>query len=299
MSTEQTYDILVVDDDPNSIEIIEEFLSEEPYQITSLNNGKDAIALLQKHPKKFYCVILDRVMPELDGIEVVKKIKRVELLKEIPVIMQTGKDADHEVLEGYEAGAHYYMIKPINRNLLKGITKAALKDCLIHRELRGKAEKTEEIFTNLEHGKYYFKTLDDVNTLSVLVARVTPNPGLAAIGLYELMINAVEHGNLAITYEEKTSLETNQQLLDEINRKMSLPEFQEKNASIEIKQSKKNIEFIITDEGNGFDWENLKDFQAHHAFENHGRGISMAAAISFDSIKYKGKGNEVSAIIKL
>jgi len=59
------------------------------------------------------------------------------------------------------------------------------------------------------------------------------------------------------------------------------------------------IEFIIQDQGDGFDWQNYLDISPERAFDSHGRGIAMACMYSFDKVEYHGNGNMVSAIVSL
>ncbi len=79
---------------------------------------------------------------------------------------------------------------------------------------------------------------------------------------------------------------------------MLLPENQAKRVIVEYECLDDEVRFLITDEGKGFDWKLYMEVDPNRVFDTHGRGIAMAAKISFDSIQYKNCGNEVLAIIK-
>ncbi len=112
-------------------------------------------------------------------------------------------------------------------------------------------------------------------------------------GLNELLINAVEHGNLGITYNEKTKLVLGGTWMQEVERRLEAPEYKDKNARLSFKAAKDAIAVIIKDEGGGFDWSRYVELSPDRATDPHGRGIAASRLMSFDSIEYLGTGNEV------
>ena len=118
---------------------------------------------------------------------------------------------------------------------------------------------------------------------------------IAHLGRQE--INAVEHGNLALSYEEKSALKWDGDWEAEIRRRLALPQFAERYATIHVKQAKHGVVFTITDQGNGFDWEKYLSFDPSRAFDPNGRGIAMAKLTSFSEIEYQGNGNVVVATV--
>jgi anti-sigma regulatory factor (Ser/Thr protein kinase) len=117
-----------------------------------------------------------------------------------------------------------------------------------------------------------------------------------AIGLIELFLNAVEHGNLGIGYKEKSVLNLNGTWDVEIERRMALPENASKVVEVEFQRVQKEIRFRIRDQGQGFDWESYLQFSPERAFDSHGRGIALARNLSFSRLEYQGSGNEVIAV---
>ncbi len=132
-----------------------------------------------------------------------------------------------------------------------------------------------------------------------LVAHACPEPNRVAIGLTDLLFNAVEHGNLHISYAEKTELQETEEWETEIARRLSLPDFAHKQATITFHRSAERIEFTIIDQGSGFVWEQYLEMSPDLAFASHGRGIAMARALSFDTMEYRGVGNEIVCTINL
>ncbi len=133
--------------------------------------------------------------------------------------------------------------------------------------------------------------------LSHCLAQSCPEPERVIQGLQELMINAVEHGNLGISYAEKGELMLSGAWLDEIQRRLSLPEFNRRFVMVHFQRLPDKIVFTVQDQGDGFDWQDFMDFSPERVFDLHGRGIAMARLTSFDRLEYQGNGNTVSAVV--
>lgn len=113
--------ILVVDDNPDSITILQSILTTRGYGVVTAETGADALRLVQAEPRPDL-VLLDVMMPEMNGIEVLQKIKETHATSKIPVILVTAKTHDEDVLSGYQYGADYYITKPFTaKQLLYGI----------------------------------------------------------------------------------------------------------------------------------------------------------------------------------
>ena len=291
--------VLVVDDDKTNLEIIIENLEGSGYIPFTAANGEIAWSMLEKEPEKYQAVLLDRMMPEMDGMEVLKRIRANKNMSMIPVIMQTAKATNDEVLEGLQAGAYYYLTKPFSKNQMIAIVKTAVIDNNKMRSLKEDVIKVLGTFSLMLKGRYFFRTLEEADILATNVVKVCPNPEKAVVGLSELLINAVEHGNLGLTYEDKSRLNESNQWLSEIKKRLTLPGYKEKKAILEVERSEDKILFTIMDEGNGFDWDKYMEISPERAFDTHGRGIAMSKAMSFNQIQYIGNGNTVKAEVHL
>ncbi|MEI5908654.1 response regulator transcription factor [Bacillus spongiae] len=111
--------VLIVDDDQDIVMLISESLKFENYKTTYAHNGKEALEILQN--KKIDIVILDIMMPHMDGIEVCKKIREVS---NIPILLLSAKDRDIDKIIGLEIGADDYITKPFNVNELVARVRA-------------------------------------------------------------------------------------------------------------------------------------------------------------------------------
>ena len=229
----------------------------------------------------------------MSGLEVLAKMKAHPDLKAIPVILQTSAKAPHEVLEGIQAGAYYYLPKPYQKKLLVGIVHAAIQDFQRYQTLQEEVRKSARTLNFLRSGIFQFRRVTEALELAPLLANSCPDPERVVFGLGELLVNAVEHGNLNISYEEKSRLAADDQLEPEIDRRLALPEYANKRVEVILVRREECLEFTITDQGQGFDWHPYVALNEQRAFDNHGRGIAMAKMMSFDTLEYRGNGNQV------
>jgi len=287
--------ILVVDDEPMNLEIIAEHLDESGYQMQFAANGAEAWALLDQDPARFDLVLLDRMMPVMSGMELLAKLNGDKRFRHLPVIMQTAAAAKDQVAEGLRQGAYYYLTKPFERVVLLAIVEAALEQSRI----RVGFLKERLDYATLTSAEFRFRTLDEANRLAGFLARLTPQPDQTILGLCELMINAVEHGNLGITYAEKSAFNEAGTWRSEVERRLTLAQYNGRYATARFQRFDDRMEFEISDEGTGFDWEEYLDMSPDRAYDSHGRGIAMARIVSFADVQYAGRGNVVTATVKL
>ena len=117
--------ILLVDDEPDIIEIIRYNLSSEGYKIVTAENGKQALKVAKS--EKPQLIILDVMMPEMDGIETCAELRKEPDLKETVITFLTARGEDYSQMAGFDAGADDYITKPIKPKVLTSKVKALLR----------------------------------------------------------------------------------------------------------------------------------------------------------------------------
>lgn len=103
--------VLIVDDDPDVLEILNYNLKQEGYKVIRAENGVEAVKKAKK--KKPQLIILDVMMPEMDGIEACEKIREIKSLDNAVIAFLTARGEDYSHVAGYDAGADDYITKPI------------------------------------------------------------------------------------------------------------------------------------------------------------------------------------------
>lgn len=289
--------VLVVEDEPVNLDLLVENLQFEGYSVQGVSSGEDAWRLISEDPEGFDVILLDRVMPDMDGIEVLRRIKGRSAPIQASVIMQTALSSDEDIVEGLKAGAYYYLTKPFTAQALLAIVDAAARDRQGYRKLQLDAQQAARTLESLTRAEFQFHTPEQAWDIATLVAKATPHPERTVGGLSELMLNAVEHGNLGITYAEKGQLLQEGAWREEIARRLALPENAGKQATLCFFRKEHEIQFTIRDQGLGFDWREYLDLKPERAFHLHGRGIAMSKRVWFDRLDYPGCGNEAVAVI--
>jgi CheY-like chemotaxis protein/anti-sigma regulatory factor (Ser/Thr protein kinase) len=290
--------ILVVDDEPVNLNIVGEYLDGLGFVLDLESSPERAWERLRQPDCDYTLAILDRMMPRLDGMELLRRIKDTPRLRSMPVIMQTAAVAPDQIAEGIAAGAFYYLTKPYAGEALVGVVRSALESVAMAEMLRDVTAREAQCARMLRRAEMICVDLSDVQTCTAMIAAMCPDPSAVAIGIQELLVNAVEHGNLGITYDEKKELRLADGWEDEIARRAALPENRGKVVVVKLAREPGSIELVIADEGHGFDWRNYLELDHRRAFDPNGRGIAMARMLSFASVEYNERGNQVRASIR-
>ncbi len=135
------YKILIVDDIPKNIQILGNILAREDYQIAYAQLGDEALAILEK--QMFDLILLDIMMPGMDGYQVCKKLKSDERTKDIPVIFLTAKADMESIVKGFESGGADYVTKPFSADELLARVKT-------HIQLNAQKKELKQLNENLE-----------------------------------------------------------------------------------------------------------------------------------------------------
>jgi CheY-like chemotaxis protein len=294
-STAPERGVLVVDDDPQIRDLIGSVFRKNGLPCALTGGPEEARAYLAKPEFDVALILLDWEMPGQSGLEFLSELKNNRQYKYIPVMMVTARSAAEDVQAGTRAGAFFYLTKPFDSRILKQLATSAM-DAFLAARLRD--QPNADIVRPLAvAGRYRFRRLYEARELAAWLALACPDPQGAQLGLFELMVNAIEHGNLGIDYEEKTRLLSEYRLEEEIERRLQLPENQEKFAEVEYKDLGDSFEFHIRDCGEGFDFLRFQSLTVETAYSHHGRGIVIARNLCFDDMQYIGRGNQVRGVI--
>ena len=112
--------VLIVDDDPTIRSLVQAILEGEGHTVVVAEDGEQCLKLIDQEPTKvgFDFIVLDVVMPGMNGLDVLTRLKLQPRTQLIPVLMLTGEDKAEDILAGYNVGADYYITKPFTRQQL-------------------------------------------------------------------------------------------------------------------------------------------------------------------------------------
>ncbi|MBF0192954.1 MAG: ATP-binding protein [Magnetococcales bacterium] len=186
-----------------------------------------------------------------------------------------------------------------NLNSLVPAMERWLANHAIQEEFQEKIKLFDDTLMLMQEALFKLQTLNDARKLADQLALICPEPEKRVFGLRELIVNAIEHGNLGITYADKTVLNEKNIWDKEVERRLALPENADKYVVVKIERTEDEIRFLIKDQGKGFDWKSIIDADPFGSYKSHGYGIAMAKSGSFDRLEYIGSGNEVLAVVLL
>ena len=139
--------ILIVEDNPASLDILQTRLTANDYKVITATDGEAGLAMAREAQPDL--ILLDIMMPKMDGIEVCRRIKADTSLPFMPIIMVTAKVDSKDVVAGLEAGANEYLTKPVDHTALVARVKSMLRIKDLHDTVRDQATRLEEQSTQL------------------------------------------------------------------------------------------------------------------------------------------------------
>lgn len=289
--------ILAVEDDRMERMFMEQQIKDLGHSMIAAENGAQALEKMIGLQGQIDVILMDRMMPVMDGLTAVRRIKEDAAMRRIPIIMVTGAATDKDIKEGIDAGVFYYLTKPVHETVLKSVLSAAMREAAQNRALNEELGRHKSSFNLIQTCKFHFRTLEEAESLSAFMAHCFPEPERVLPGLAELMINAIEHGTYDIGYERKSDLIESGTMRAEVQRRQGLPEYQDRYAEAVVTHKDGGIYAVITDQGKGFHWKRYMSIEPSRAKDNHGRGIAQANAISFDKLTYNEIGNQAIAYV--
>lgn len=141
--------ILIAEDDPVSRRLLQAALIKWGYEVIVTANGKEAWAALQL-PDAPSLLILDWLMPEMDGVEVCREVRQTPALKSAYIILLTSRGSKEDIVQGLEAGADDYVTKPFDHGELRARVQVGSRVISLQAALAARVTELEEAITNVK-----------------------------------------------------------------------------------------------------------------------------------------------------
>lgn len=283
--------ILIVEDAPLVQNFMCRIVKDLGFECMTAANGKEGLEIYEKFLPNL--IISDINMPEMSGLELLKIIRWQD--KDVFFIIMTGVGTEETAVQALRLGANNYLRKPVSVV-----------------EISMLIEQYASIFRNRTHEDEIFAVIDrkavsyTFGTSMALVPKVADQLVVEAhglldpqikmdvrLGMFELLTNAVEHGNLGITMDEKRLALENGEYGDLFRQRMSVPELSGRMVNVTFTfDHDRGCEWLIEDQGAGFDPQSVPSPFNSAAPLLNCRGIYLARML-FDSVDYLGNGNMV------
>ncbi|MBU1154391.1 MAG: response regulator [Proteobacteria bacterium] len=264
---QESYHILVVDDESMIIELLGRLLSEKGYEVSTAADGREALEFLRGHTCDL--VISDVRMPRLDGMQLLKAIK--DMNPRLPVVMISGYDEAAVVVDALKAGAENFLAKPLDLDILDQVVSKTLSLACI----RPKGCPLPAVCQTTR-------------------MRAPSRPGCVQDLVYQISLSAVAVGFAKHDLENNIKLALAEAITNAMEHGNSWDE--SKLVEVEVVLDSGRMLATISDEGAGFDHGRLLNPTFNeHLLSERGRGIFLANAI-MDEVIYNQAGNQVTLI---
>lgn len=289
--------ILTIENDFISRNYLCELFSLYGYDSISARNAADGLdSFLSDKPDLVVCSVL---LPGMSGLEFLNHIRSVGY--NTPVIMLASHSSERLVIQSFRMGANDFLKKPVQDSQIIPIVERFANTAASDKQ-------TPERYGDVLEGKvvYTFDTEIDApyNIVRRLISEINPEffdeGGIVNIelGLTELITNAIEHGNLNITFEEKTLASETNTLIQLMQNRLMDERYQGRRVTVTYEYNNEECRWTIADEGDGFDVSIVPDPTKVENLESlHGRGIYFTRFF-FDSLEYLGNGNTCVVVKK-
>lgn len=295
--------VLFVDDEED-IRFSFEVHFEGQFPIHVASNGKEALKVLGDTPE-IGVVVTDIRMPEMNGLEFIRRSR--DTYPDTGFIVVSGHGEAEQIIEALQLGARNYLRKPYNLLELEQAIQRESHRYQVFRDEHNRRDRekfAEQFVTKVEGLTYTLP--NDVGMVAPVAFRLAEiaqvigvygenERGNIALSLIEIITNAIEHGNLGIAGPEKSQMkmQSESEYLGELKRRAGVAPYAERKVVVTAQISEDNAEFLVEDEGDGFNHVELPDPTVpQNIFLPSGRGILLARTF-MDDVEFVGKGNFV------
>lgn len=284
--------VLIADDEKPIRSVLSKFLAKQNIQSDCASSGQEALQLLQEGEYDF--LITDLMMPGMDGLELLQRVKTAN--RNIPVAIITGFGTLDLAIQALRFGAIDFIKKPFDfKSIARLLTKvfdrqkreASYQDAI--------ALMTEASFVLPNDTSI----LESAGRIAAKQFEGKPEYDGVYLALIEALTNAMEHGNLEIHQTDKIEAMTSGSYYETERERLADPEFSDRRIYLRIETSNAAVTYKIRDEGKGFNWRELPDpTSPENLFSVGGRGV-MLLRCYMDEVSWNESGNEITMVKKL
>jgi signal transduction histidine kinase len=219
----------------------------------------------------------------------IEQLHKAPSLSGVPVILYARDELQQANQDIHTNGPLFRLRPDAPGQSLSSVIAAAQMTYRQQENLLAELDSRESAIGLIVSGTFRLRTLSEAEHLTTMLAIACPDRRLASFVLLELLVNAIEHGNLGIGHGEKSQLLMKGVWHEEIARRLNLPENADKYVTVTFERHPELIVIQVEDEGNGFDW------RAHMtndptSTKQHGRGIALAAGLEGAHLTYDREG---------
>lgn len=259
-------------------------------ELRFFNDLKEFKAWIRENP--FDCAVLGSGQQALKAFAFIKRRVQCEF---VPTILIGASWDANQIQQRYDEGAFFVFGQGLRSpSQFSNILTSALHQSKYQRHLLNRIKDKQDVVSTLHEGTFKIQTISQARVLARLLSFLTDEPDRIGMGLMEIFVNSIEHGNLELDYNDKTRLMEEDKLQEEMDSRLQREPYKSRFTTVRVKvEDSGKIQFEVDDMGKGFDFQQYLKIDEDRLYESHGRGIAMAKMLAFSKLEYQGKGNLV------
>ncbi len=286
--------ILVVEDDQQVSTMLKRYLSRQGHQVEHAVNGQAGWDLFSSTPESFDAILSDIKMPVMDGLAFCNLVRKNDF--DVPIVIMTAYAELEYTIKALQLGALDFIQKPFEFETLEialakieslALPKQELAEILPYHTARMNfaiPSRTRYIYMLVTHFQKHFKDICDHHKMNVKKI---------GLSLIEALTNAVIHGNLEVDSSVKE--ESWQRFNEMVKEREALPEYSDRPVLFSYDVTAEKFEFVIEDQGNGFDLSKLPEADDLFSMALSGRGIFLIRSF-MDEVTWNESGNTIRMV---
>jgi DNA-binding response OmpR family regulator len=293
--------VLIIDEAPDQLSLLERALEESGYTLRAARSIADGRAAIEESLRagaidELDAIILDWKDREPEAVELLQWLEGLPQTERLEIIVHSAADVPESLQAFLDRGVFVHLAKPDHAAELRWLVSAALARRELRRSFLELTKQVKDCFALLAQGTFEIRTPREAELLAAHVGSACGDPQ-RGVGVLELLMNGIEHGNLGITYEEKSRLLSERRYKEELDRRLALEENRFKRVRATLTRIGDHLQILIVDSGPGFDYRRYLSFDKSRVFDPHGRGILLARAAV--DVEYFDPGNMVRVTLPL
>ncbi|MCB9479926.1 MAG: response regulator [Deltaproteobacteria bacterium] len=283
--------ILMVEDDAAIRDVFTRGLTMKGYEVLTTSDASEGRDLFTC--EKPDLVVSDVSLEGADGLTFLEEIRELDPL--CPLIVMTGYSSEERAIRAARLSVADYLLKPISIARLYEVLERLEREVWIRRNLR-----SAPLFREANVERIDIEIGNDLLLAQQHVENVLKHMGFddpdVYVGLKEAVFNAIEHGNLEITHEDKSAVEDIGEYMALVRERAGMTPFADRRISLTVRRWGEGLLCEVGDQGPGFDWRSaVAVAPAIHDLQHHGRGLILIQAL-FDGFEFNEKGNRLQLI---
>lgn len=292
--------VLLIDDDLAVLGMVGDALTHHGMKVHAFSEAHKALALLEDPAApNFDLVLSDINMDGLDGFDVIHRVKAIQ--PKLPVVLMTGAATLDYAIRAMRMGASNLFQKPLT---LRELVNSVFHLVALHRDLRLAEAGLKGLVQEIRTFSFRSDELDIPSAVVHITDRLVPlgfaHPGnvdVIAMAYHEALVNALEHGNLELDSSLKGDLFSPRDDYGHLcAARLADPTYGSRRIEVRVEITPERYEVAITDDGKGFDTQNLPRISDQETVRQCGRGLSMIHMV-MDEVLHNVQGNQIRLIL--